>query len=61
MKKIIEYKIASGESKYELQEEVNELIKQGWQPYGEICIKKSGGFLDWGEPYSQPIVKYEKE
>lgn len=28
MKKIIEYKIASGESKYELQEEVNELIKQ---------------------------------
>ena len=41
MKEINEYKIASNFSPNELIAEVNQLIKEGWQPTGGVFILQS--------------------
>lgn len=34
---IIEYKILGGE-RYKVEKEVNQLIQEGWEPFGGICF-----------------------
>lgn len=48
---IIDYKTVAGYSEEELDQNVKELIAQGWQPYGSP-------YEDSSETYLQAMVKY---
>ncbi len=56
MQKIIDYKIAYDEDIKGIVNEVNEYIKQGYQPWGSMSFQVD----DEGHWYRQPMVKYEK-
>lgn len=61
MGKIIEYKIIANFDYTVVIDKVNELIKQGYQPYGPMVATAadSGDGQDEDLVY-QPMVKYEK-
>lgn len=56
MQKIIDYKIAYDEDIKGIVNEVNEYIKQGYQPWGSMSFQVD----DEGHWYRQSMVKYEK-
>ncbi len=62
MKNIIEYQITSSDSGQSLSQIVNELIRQGWQPYLGLIIKEED---KPGSPiktfFYQAMVKYEEQ
>ena len=55
MKEIIEYRIITGTGDEELQEAINQAIKDGWQPYGELQTPTS---IIWTK-FTQVVVKYK--
>lgn len=67
-KKVTEYKTLRYDYPVDLDKEVNQLIKEGWQPHGAqttvtITLNKSGGFDKDGDPrvlHTQAMVKYHE-
>ena len=60
MKKIIDYKIVTGNSDIhgnKLSDNVNKAIKDGWQPLGGPAFDKHGNVRVW--TMVQVMVKYE--
>jgi hypothetical protein len=60
MEKITEYKCAFAKTFIELQDTVNELIKQGWQPFGSLhgtLVVNKSERIEGG--CSQALVKYQ--
>lgn len=55
MNKIIDYKIVKNVSLKVMEENINTLIKNGWQPYGDMV---TGGYHSHYEKY-QPMVIYD--
>jgi hypothetical protein len=55
LRKIIEYYIVSNYSAFMTTEHVNEMIKDGWQPYGLLTIFQHSTHNE----YTQAMVKYE--
>lgn len=53
--KVVSYKILEDKSQHELQEEVNGMLKFGWQPFGGVTYIISGMVSKW----AQAMVKYE--
>jgi hypothetical protein len=53
-KKIIDYKIIDGSSHTILEANVNRLIKDGYQPHGNIYASLTGNSL-----FLQPMIKYD--
>lgn len=49
---IIDYRLERATSIYILENNVNDLIKEGWQPYGSLAFDFEGHIL-------QVMVKYE--
>lgn len=48
--KIVEYRIVMGRNQAKLEEQINEKILLGWQPYGSMTSDEAYFF--------QPVVKY---
>jgi hypothetical protein len=44
-----------GETSKYFEEHVNQLIQEGWQPFGSLGYVKDGAY----HTYVQPMVKYE--
>lgn len=57
MNKIIEYMSYMSTNLTGFDEEINELIKEGWQPIGGICASVSPREKEW---FYQAMVKYEE-
>jgi hypothetical protein len=62
MNTITEYKIVSALSPKELSDAVNEMIKEGWQPTGGICIAQvpsanEGGLVTFEAMAYQAMIK----
>ena len=53
--KILEYQIIQGDKARFFSEDVNDMIEQGFQPYGQMIVRG----LDSGERYYQAMVKTE--
>jgi hypothetical protein len=51
MKTIIDYKVIVGTDDQEFSDKINRLIKEGWQPLGEVILSDS--------VLAQAVVKYE--
>jgi len=58
MKTIIEYAIVSEINPFDVAKQVNEKIKEGYQPYGDIqyCDVGPSGNQKW---FLQVLVKYQ--
>ena len=54
--KILEYQIIQGDKSRFFSEDVNNMIGQGFQPYGQMIVLGS----DSGERYYQAMVKTEE-
>ena len=54
MSKIIEYYAVHDDNAEMLTEKVNEMIKQGWQPFGSLAVSQVSSIIH----YSQPMVQY---
>jgi hypothetical protein len=59
MKKVIEYKVVSNGTSHRLEEEVNRMLKEGWELYGNLCTHDGGG--TFGTVLSQALVMYDKK
>lgn len=64
MKKVIEYTIISGQVPLDFINTINDLIKDGWQPIGGICMTQSPPYKDGNFTVTetrcyQAMVKYE--
>jgi len=57
MSKITEYYAVHDDNAEMLTEKVNELIKQGWQPFGGISTTTSEGHTQ----YIQAMVEYSEK
>jgi hypothetical protein len=55
MKKIVKYVIIETHSARDLRVEVNEAIKNGWQPLGGVSVSTDGSYT----AYIQAMVKYD--
>jgi hypothetical protein len=57
----MEYKVVSAVGADELNELVNELIKQGWKPHGSIAMQQfdvqSGGHHSMAILFAQAMIK----
>ena len=53
MDKIIEYKMICENEGY-FSVAINNLIKEGWHPYGSLCVNTNSDY-----PYTQSMVKYK--
>lgn len=59
MKKICEYKLLVANFVEDLNDNVNESIKDGWQPYGNpFTVQRENYNLFY---FTQAVVKYEEE
>jgi hypothetical protein len=64
MNSISEYKIVGGFSIEEVEQKVNTLINQGWQPYGNLVLRPFHrekyiiGSETYQEAWTQAMVKY---
>ncbi len=56
--KIIDYAIVQNDMLSEFVQEVKDCIDKGWQPFGEIKLKRATSDIII---YNQVIVKYEDE
>ena len=54
MFKILEYKLVRNGDVRMFTEEVNQLIKEGWQPFGSVAVAGLGGTVF----QAQAMVKY---
>ena len=55
--KIVDYILVSSIYRPNIEKDVNEKIKDGWQPFGILIL----GLDDHGaKTYTQPMVKYEE-
>ena len=63
MREIVEYAILEKRDMGELQKLVNEAIKEGWQPYGNLVIAVYShgrlGTISTAHLYTQALVKYK--
>lgn len=62
--KIIEYQIVGRDSSTALSDEVNGMISEGWQPFGDLSVQQlvvEEGFTGEGYQYyfNQAMVRYE--
>ena len=55
MKKIVEYTIATNYNGHSIDEAVNELISDGFEPHGSLVVE----FNQFTNTYFQPMVRYE--
>lgn len=46
MARIVEYRICAGTEANDITQEVNKLLEEGWELYGEL--KTTGFFAKWG-------------
>jgi hypothetical protein len=64
MKKVIEYKVVTGNPKARFEENVMEFISQGWQPLGGLTAVALEQPVKDGKVvatfFSQAMVKYEE-
>ena len=60
MRKIIDYKIVTSWSDESLSEKVCDILKEGWQPYGNIVEIRKNCRED-ETILRQAMVKYEEE
>ena len=58
MTEIIGYEIATAYNSTELAKSVQQMIADGWQPYGPMVISDSAGMQ---YTYNQPMVLYVKK
>ena len=56
MNKITAYKIVGSTTASEFEKAINDLIKEGWQPYGSPLIE-----IGREHKVLQALVRYEKE
>ena len=49
----MEYKVVSSQSERELEQQVNELFGDGWEPYGSLVVK--------GDRLIQPMIRFDEE
>ena len=64
MKKvIIQYKAVAASGTEELSDKVMDLILEGWDPFGSICVSVGNGNSDYDytETYAQAMVKYDED
>jgi len=54
MREIIEYKVLHAKGLDDFQEAIDQAIRDGWQPYGELHIPTF-----WWAVFTQVIVKYK--
>lgn len=58
--RIVAYMVCEDSTEKELTDGVNELIEDGWQPFGGVCHamvrEEDDGLFYW---YSQALVKYD--
>lgn len=64
-KRITNYKVVEKSDLYALENEVRNLIYQGWQPYGSVIIHITGtsvssSYKTNSYMYLQPMVQYEQ-
>jgi len=63
VREIVEYAIVEKRDSGELQKVVNEAIKEGWQPYGNLVIAVyshgRSGIVSTDHLYTQALVKYK--
>lgn len=55
-KKILEYQILQGDKARFFSEDVNNMIAEGFQPYGQVTVLS----FENGERFYQAMVKMEK-
>ena len=58
MSKIIEYRMAYSDEYFDFTTEVNDMIKRGYQPYGNTFM--ANDTINNEPCYHQPMVKYEE-
>ena len=57
-KRVVEYKLAYGGGGVGIEESVNELIKRGFQPFGQLVVAMIS-VEEEAIYYAQPMVRYE--
>ena len=57
---IVEYQVVSKHDRYKFADAVNELISDGWQPFGNIQVSGPVHDGDVAPLYTQAMVKYKK-
>jgi hypothetical protein len=57
--KIKRYHLASGSDSETLETEVNKLVAEGWQPFGQLITAPPAE--ESGARFVQPMVQYEGE
>jgi hypothetical protein len=60
MKKVTRYTILTNQDAYGLEQQVNEYISAGWQPYGDLQVTLIHSPLQRRVDYTQAMVKYDK-
>ena len=59
MKKVTRYTILTNQDAYGLEQQVNEYISAGWQPYGDLQVTLIHACSERVD-YTQAMVKYDK-
>ena len=63
MREIVEYALVEKRDNDDLQKVVNEAIKEGWQPYGNLVIAVyshgRSGTINTDHLYTQVLVRYK--
>ena len=49
----MEYKVVSSQNERELEQQVNELFDDGWEPYGSLVVK--------GDRFVQPMIRFDED
>lgn len=60
MRKIIDYVILFETHADTLSERVNDMLKTGWQPFGNHSYSAKNGAHNYIHFYNQAMVKYEE-